>query len=292
MNTTLARAGAATGALAGAVVLLTACSSSGNAPAAPVPSTSPSGSSSTSPGTGPGGRFGPAASGKIAAINGKTVQVQNQQSGQVAVKYTGKTTFSQTVSTTLKKIKQGDCVTAVAPSGTSTSATSFTAARITVTRPVNGSCTGGFGGQRPTGAQPSGAPSGFSFPSGARSRFPFPGGNRSGFPSGFPSGGRFPGGANFGAVASGKVSSVSGSKLVVAARQFNSTSSKSISVSVGSSTTITTMAAATAKALHVGKCLTAQGSTDSSGAVQATRIQVNPATNGQCTIGFGGFGGR
>jgi hypothetical protein len=93
-------------------------------------------------------------------------------------------------------------------------------------------------------------------------------------------------------VTSGTVSSVSGTGLVVAARQFNSTSSKTVTVSVGGSTKITTTAATTAKSLHVGKCLTAQGSTDSSGAVQATRIQVNPATNGQCTIGFGGFSGR
>ena len=209
------------------------------------------------------------------------MQVQNQQSGQVAVTYTAKTKFSQTVATTLAKIKKGDCVTAMAPSGTSSSATSFTAARISVTSPVNGSCTGGFGGQRPTGARPSGVAERWAVPELAR------------LPSGAPTGARVPGGtANFGAVASGTVRSVSGSKIVVAARQFNSTSTKAMTVRAGSSTKVTTTAAATAKSLRVGKCVTAQGSTNSSGSVKATRIQVDPATNGQCTFGFGGPNGR
>jgi hypothetical protein len=287
MNTNLARVLMVSGGLAGAVVLLAGCgSSSGGSPAAPVLPT-PSSSAPAQPGTGggAGNRSGPAASGKIAAISGRAVQVQSQQSGQVAVNYTAATKFSQTVPTTLKKIKKGDCVTAVAPSGTSASATSFTASRITVTPPVNASCTGGFGGgQRFPGGVPSGARSGF--PTARPSGFP------TARPSGFPSGGRFPGRASFGTVTSGTVSSVSGTGLVVAARQFNSTSSKTVTVSVGGSTKITTTAATTAKSLHVGKCLTAQGKANSAGAVNATRIQLDPATNGQCTFGFGGFGGR
>lgn len=279
MNTYPGRIGTVTVALAVAIVLLAACSSAGSSPSAPTSTSSSSGAQAPQ---GSGTRFGgPAASGLIAAVNGKTVQVQNQQSGQVAVTYSAKTKFSRTVATTVAKIKKGDCVTAMAPSGTPSSATSFTAARISVTSPVNGSCTGGFGGQRPTGAVPSGArPNGAQFPNGAA-------------PSGAPSGGRIPGRtANFGAVASGTVRSVSGSKIVVAARQFNSSSTKTMTVRAGSSTKISTTAAATAKSLRVGKCVTAQGSTNSSGSVKATRIQVDPATNGQCTFGFGGPNGQ
>ncbi len=280
MKTHLGRIGTATGALVAAVALLAACSSAGSSSSPPTSSSSSGGAAQTQRGN--GARFGgPAASGLVAAINGRTVQVQNQQSGQVAVTYSAKTAFSRTVATTIAKIKKGDCVTAMAPSGTSSSATSFTAARISVTSPVNGSCTGGFGGPRPTGTGPSGTPpTGGPFPSGAA-------------PSGAPTGVRVPGGApNFGAVASGTVRSVSGSKIVVAARQFNSTSTKPMTVRAGRTTKVTTTAAATAKSLRVGRCVTAQGSTNSSGAVKATRIQVDPATNGQCTFGFGGPNGQ
>jgi hypothetical protein len=266
--------------------LLAACSSAGSAtPASTSASSTSSSGTGTSPQSGTGTRFGgPAASGKIAAVTGKTVQVQNQQSGQVAVTYSASTMFSQTVATTLKKIKKGDCVTAVAPSGTSSAAKTFTATRITVTAPVNGTCTGGFGGQQPTGARPSGMPSG-GFPTGAPS---------GGFPTGAPGGGQAPGGqgGSFGTIASGQVRSVSGSKIVIAARQFNSTSRRPVTVSSAGSTKITTMATATAKSLQVGKCVTAQGSTNSSGTVKATRIQVAAATNGQCTLGFGGPNGQ
>jgi hypothetical protein len=269
------------------VALLGALAACGSDKAATDAAATDTGASSTDaarPSGGPGGGQFPGAFGEIAAVQGRTLQVQNQQSGQVAVTYSASTMFSQTVATTLKKIKKGDCVTAVAPSGTSSAAKTFTATRITVTAPVNGTCTGGFGGQQPTGARPSGMPRGGS-PTGAPS---------GGFPTGAPGGGQAPGGqgGSFGTIASGQVRSVSGSKIVIAARQFNSTSRRPVTVSSAGSTKITTMATATAKSLQVGKCVTAQGSTNSSGTVKATRIQVAAATNGQCTLGFGGPNGQ
>lgn len=215
--------------------------------------------------------FGPAASGEVAAVSGTTMQVQSQQNGQVAVTWTAATKFSHTVATTLAAVKAGGCVIATAPSGTSASASSFTARTLVVSAPINGSCGArGFDGQRPAGRRPSG------------------------FPSNFPSG-RSSGAAGrnrFGAFANGKVTSVSGSTLVIAAHQRQSGSTKNATttkkVTVGSNTKITTDAATTSRSVAVGKCVTAQGKADSTGTVTATSVQITDPTNGQC----GGFGGR
>ncbi|MGH8962349.1 MAG: hypothetical protein ACRDWT_14355 [Jatrophihabitantaceae bacterium] len=271
---TLATAGGLAGAL-----LLSACggATAGTGVSTPPSSTSSSGAS----GAGPArtGNVGPAASGLVAQISGTTMQVQNQQSGQVAVTWSASTRFTQTVPAALAAVHVGDCLVAVAASGTASTATSFTAMTIAVSAPVNGSCTGG--GAR-TGQRPSG------FPSGQR-------------PSGFPSGGRRPSGApsgtagrsGFGAFATGKVTAVSGSSVVLAAQSFGSqgTGTTTKTVIAGSTTKITTESGATAAALKVGRCVSAQGKAGSSGAVAATRVQITDATNGQCSTGFG-FGGR
>ncbi len=212
------------------------------------------------------------------------MQVQSAQNGQVAVTWTDTSTFTAQVTISASSIKAGDCLTAVAPSGTDASATAFTATTVSVTQPVNGSCSGGFGG---AGARPTGS----GFPTGAP---------RSGYPSGArPSGS----GATrqFGTVASGSVVSVSGSTIVVAARDFgarqragaSATASPSPTttdktVSVAATTTISATQSATASAVVVGKCATVRGTADSSGAVTATSVAITTPTNGQC--GAGRFG--
>ena len=268
-----------------AVLVLAGCSSASHASTgkggAPTGDTSSAGANSAR------GARGPAASGEIAAVAGHTMQVQNPQTGQVAVSWSASTTFTQQVAVTASSVKAGDCVTAIAPSGTSASAATFTASTVSVNQPANGLCDGGFGG----GGRPSG------FPSGSRP---------SGFPSGTPRSG-FPGNGagRTVAIASGKVVSVSGSTIVVAARDFRPGSQGSSSssssrgtpattnktVTLTATTKITATQTATASAVKVGRCATAQGSTDTSGAVAATRISVTDPTNGTCTTGFGRFGG-
>jgi hypothetical protein len=231
---------------------------------------------------------GPAAAGKIAALSGTTMQVQNEQTGQVAVTWTRKTTFSHTVTEKASAIKAGSCVTAIGVSGTARTATTFTAATVLVTPARNGSCTGGFrNGAGGTGA-----------PGGVRS-----GGPRSGFPSGrsFPSG--VPSGAprsgvrtgQFGAIASGKVTAVTGSTLTIAATDFGSSRTTTKTVKLAANTKTSTQAATTSKSLAVGECVTAQGKADTTGAVAATRVEISEPTNGQCNTGFfrpgGGTGG-
>jgi hypothetical protein len=242
------------------VIALAACSNS--SPTSHDPTTSALSASPASPGAqGFGGPRGPAASGTVAAISGTTMQVQNPQSGQVAVMWTSSTKFTHQIATTLAAVKAGDCVTAVAPSGTSFDATAFTASSLVVS---TGACTVVAGPGR------SGVPSGF--PSGSRP---------SGFPSGRP---------RVGAIASGKVTSIAGNTLVIAARQFRDSGTSNKTVTVTSSTKITTEAATTATSVKVGKCVTAEGKADSTGAVSATQVRITDPVNGQCDT-FGRFGG-
>jgi hypothetical protein len=58
-------------------------------------------------------------------------------------------------------------------------------------------------------------------------------------------------------------------------------------VTIGTGTSVTTTAKATAKALKVQECVSAQGTADTTGAVTATRIAISPAINGTCSTGFG-----
>lgn len=309
----LAVAGAA--AAAGAVVLA-ACSSGGAS------GSSPTGAASGSPGAGRGpvqsdstaprrggfgggaGGFAPAASGVIAALSGRTMQVQNATDGQVAVSYTAKTAFTQTVTVARSALTVGTCVNAVgAASGTgsggagsgSTGDTAFTATTITVSPTAkDGSCAAaGFGG-RARGGSATGRPSGFptAFPSGFPSGFRGSGGRPSGFPTGaFGSGapGRFGGTGGLGGFATGSVSSVTSGGIVVSEPAAGGRAARTVTVTIDSSTQITRQGTATAKALAVGKCVTATGSTASSGAVTATRIALSPAGPDGCT-GRTGFG--
>jgi hypothetical protein len=222
-------------------------------------------------GGGATGGGGPAASGLVAALSGSTMQVQSQQNGQVGVTWSSSTKFTHTVTTTISAVKAGDCVLAVGPSGTTPTSTSFTAVSLQLTPATNGTC--GIGAGRPGGGQ---RPSGF------------PGGGQR--PSGAPGGGA--GGAG-GTIAAGKVTSVSGASVVIAAQRpaagGGAATSASVTVKTDGQTKLTTTAATTSSSVQVGKCVNAQGSSDSTGTVSATSVQVSDATNGQCA-GPGGFG--
>jgi hypothetical protein len=266
---------------AAAALTLSACGTSATSTASQSAAATASPSAAAAGGSSPrAAARGPAASGLIAAVSGSTLQVENAQVGQVAVTWTTATKFTQQVTLSLGSIKAGDCVTASAAAGSPTAA-SFTATAVTVSQAVNGRCFGGFG----AGA----------FPSAGSSFQPRP------RPSGTRSFARPSGGAvRTGAFATGSVVSVSGSTIVVAARTFGPGTGASPSASAGtttnktvtltSATKITTVQSATAAAATVGRCVTAQGTTDSTGAVTATTIAVTDPVNGQCTTGFGGFG--
>lgn len=253
-------------------------------------------------GTGFGaGRF-PGTIGTIAEVDGKTLQVQNQSTGQVAVTWSGSTSITAEVTASLADVKVGSCVSVMpvrsasgtagaSGAGTTPAATSgpVAAGEVRITQATNGSCVSGFGGGAGrrfrgtgSGAAPSGAPS--SLPSAAANGMP------SGAPGGFA--GRT-GGFGFGA--SGKVTAVTAKGFTVAARSFDPSdpsatpSTHAVQVTVSGSTTYTTSKKATGSALKVGKCVTATGKSNDTGAVTASRIQVSDPVDGSC--GFGGFGG-
>lgn len=217
--------------------------------------------------TGPDGKM-PGAIGKVAAVDGSTAQVQGMQDGQVAVTWTASTTFTKQVSATLSDVKVGDCVLVGSADQGSTGSTTppakVTAATVRITQKTNGSCgigrPGGADGSSGSGPQLNGQP-----PSGA----PSPG-----------AGGR-PQVRGFGG-AVGEVTAVSGTGFTVASVTPGSQDRTTVDVTVGSTTTYTTTAPGAASDVKVGTCVQADGDTDDTGAVTATRIAVSPPEDGQC----------
>jgi hypothetical protein len=272
-------------ALAGGIALsLSACGSSAAA------KTSTNGNSNQNGyGTraGIGGGF-PGASGLVAAVNGATAQVQSS-SAQTAVSWTSTTSFTDEVKVTKAAIKVGECVQAARAQSTtgsssSTSTTTLAAATVRIENTSGGCITlrQGTGG---------GAPNGGTAPSGAPTNFP--GGQNGTRPRNF---------GNFATI--GVVTSVSSSGFVVKPTAFGTSSTSPVTVTTSSSTTYTQSKKATSAAVKVGVCMSANGTTDSTGAVAAKRITLSQPTNGVCTTqtrfggGFpgggspgGGFGG-
>lgn len=238
----------------------------------------------------------PGASGLVAAVSGSTAQVHSQQSGQVAVSWTGKTSFTQQVDAKLSDVTVGACVmvTSDDTSGSEDSAATEVAATGVRILPAgdDGSCDFGAGQGGPGGA---GGPGGGEMPEGAPSDMP------SDMPSDLPSDrpSDLPQGGGFGTV--GEVTEVSSSGFTVSSSmptmgQDDSDSSGSattteVEVSVSGDTTYTTSADATASAVKVGVCVSAQGESDDTGAVTADTVSISQAVDGECTGGFGG-GGR
>jgi hypothetical protein len=238
-----------------------------------------SGDASQGPGqgVGAGGQRQPGVTGKIAAVSGKTLQVQSSDA-QTAVTYTAKTTFTEVTASAGKALAVGLCATVrSADDASPATAETVTAESVTLSKPTGGTCEGGVGGGFGGGTRPSGAPS--DRPSGA--------------PSGMPSGG--PNGQNGrGMGANGKILSVDGSSFLVESTRPGTggqPSTAKITVISGDRTTWTMVGSATDKAVAVGKCVTATGSRSSTGAVTASTLRLSKAVNGTCSTGFAGRNG-
>ncbi|ONF66964.1 hypothetical protein AVR91_0223770 [Amycolatopsis keratiniphila subsp. keratiniphila] len=225
-------------------------------------------------GGGPGdGRGVPGATGKIAAISGAMMQVQNAQNGQVSVTYTDTTTFTQQVTATLADLKVEDCVRVTAEAPVNDSGDSVTAATVSISKPVDGAC-----GTRGSGR---GTPSGGMAP---------PSRERPSMPSGAPSA---PGGRDRGQLGGtfGKVTAVTANGFTVESTVPGSQDTRTVAATVSAGTTWKTNAAATAAALEVGRCVTATGKPDDTGAVTATDITITDPVDGECAGMFGRGGG-
>ena len=286
---------AAGAALGCAVMLVAACgggtSATGNA--ATAPTTTASGKAAGgAPG---GGRAFPGATGLLAQIDGKTLQVQGTDA-QTAVTYSASTTFTDTVAAKLSDVVVVVCVQArsarpaAGAGGTTPTAAPRTttgpivAATVEISAAVNGKCSA-QGGFRAGGARPPGAAGQPTRPAGV------PGSGRT----------RAPGavGGGFGGLgAFGRVTAVNSAGFTIESiRQENGTATTPAptteTVQTPAGTKYTRTGAANPKALAVGLCVTALGKADDTGAIAATSIQLRPAENGSCSSGFGGrgFGG-
>ena len=222
---------------------------------------------------GPGGGL-PGGSGKVVDVSGSTAQVQSQQS-QVAVSWTGSTTFTKEVTTDASAIKVGVCVMAFGDpaSGNDSSSGDVAVTTARITEPSDGSCTmsGGFGGPRGGGTPPSGAPEG-----GSRQR-----------PTDLPSDGVSVGRGFGGAI--GEVTKVTSAGFTVASQQPGSDDTKATSVTVttGADTTYTTTAKASSSDVKAGVCVTSMGDADDTGAISAKTIAVSQPVDDAC--GFAGM---
>jgi hypothetical protein len=250
------------------VAVLAACGSSSSAPAAAPAATQGPVQGSNSNGQG-GAPAIPGASGLIAAASPGTLQVQST-TAQNTVAYTAATKFT---TVTAGHVAAGDCVSVTGtPAAGSAKALTATSARILAK--VNGACpTTGAGGGLGGGGfarRPSGAPTGGS-------------GTRRAFAS-----------------ATGTVNSVSGSTILLngvlrngssAAGSAAPASPSTITITLGSSATVTQTVPATSAAAVVGQCARAIGPANSTGTITARSITISkPGANG-CNTGFSGRGG-
>jgi len=221
----------------------------------------------------------PGASGEVADVTGRTMQVQNPVTGQVAVTWTAKTSFTQQVAASLDDVSVGDCVmvTSTSDSSASTDSSAISADTVRITPAVDGECAaaadrgagpGGLGQLMTSGPAPEGMPT--DAPSDLGQRVEGPAG------------------------AFGKVSAVSASGFTVAsvrptAPGSTESAATAVAVTVTDDTSYTTTAKATSAAVKVGLCVDARGDEDSTGAVTADTIAVSPKVDGQCgSFGLGG----
>jgi len=200
----------------------------------------------------------PGANGEIAAIDGRTLQVQNPMEGQVAVTYTDKTAITAEVDAALSDLEVGDCVMVMGEGEDDIAATTV---RIT-SAADDGSCApGGPGGmQSLEGGPPPGISSG-EMPEGMPDRAV----------------------AMTGAF--GEVTAVAADSFTVETVMPGQDESTTRDVTASNDTTFTDTVDTTADALKVGKCVSVRGDRDETGAVTADSIAVAEPVEGQCMAG-------
>lgn len=248
-------------AVAGATALsIAACGSSNNSSQT---STSTSTSTVTSTTTSPTPAQGQAkVSGLIASVAGNSMQVTKQDNTNATVNFTATTKVTEVAPATLSDVTSGSCVT-VRPRQQAPAGQPVTAESVNVRPSVNGTCP-----LPKAGAGSSTSPSGSSAPP--------PSGASSTPPSGSPS----PGAAQAQPVR-GSVASVAGNTITVAGADASGNTTQT-SVTVDDQTKYSKVTTATPEAIAQGKCVTAQGTTDNGGALQATSIRLRAAVEGKC----------
>lgn len=238
-------------AVAGAAALsIAACSSSNKSSPA---STSTSTSTVTSTATSSAPAAGEArVSGLIASVAGNSIQVTKEDNATAAVNFTSTTKITEVTPATLADVTTGSCVS-VRPAQEPQGGQPVAAASVKVSASVNGACpaakeSGPGAGPPSTGPAPSGSPA----PPPAK---PAP--------------------------VRGSVASVSGNTINVSGTDASGNTTQT-AVTVDDKTKYSKQASATTDAIAQGKCLSAHGTMDNAGTLQATSINVRPANDGKC----------
>jgi hypothetical protein len=211
-----------------------------------------------------GFRDGNLTDGSVVSLSGSTL-VLSASSGDVTVDFSSSTPISETGTGSVSDITVGSCITAT---GSADATGTITAARVTVSPAVDGSCaTGSFAGGYPGGE-------------GGRPDFTFhPRGTPGGFASDFDN-------------VRGVVTAVSGAAVTV-----QETGGTTPSITVPSSAQVSTTTTGSTSDLVKGACVAAVGAPAASGTVSARSLLIEPSgpsgcfTGGFGSGGYGGFGG-
>ncbi|OBA81351.1 hypothetical protein A9W99_14265 [Mycobacterium sp. 1164966.3] len=185
-------------------------------------------------------------------MSGSSAQV-TQKSGNATVNFTGSTKVTEVSTAALTDVTPGSCVSIRSAHG-SHGGKPITAATVRVSQAVDGKC--------PTGKES--APDSTTTAPSSPSPTPSPS---------TPSGKK--------PDVAGTVASVSGNTINVTGTDANGNPSQT-AVMVDDKTRYTKRAPADTQAIAQGKCMTAKGTKDSAGALQATTINLRPANNGKC----------
>lgn len=231
--------------VAGVAVLAAAC---GSSTTASQPSNSASANAAaTTPAAAPKGSGKDHVAGMIASVNGTTVSV-NTGNGTATVDFSQSTKISQVVSASPADLTVGSCVTVRPARGASSApGAPVTAAAVALSAPLKGQC---FSAAKQSGPSPAATPSAGTAP--ARGLW-------------------------------GTLTSTTGTTLVITTAPGNG--STATTVDVDNATAYTKRVPAQAQAITQGECITANGTGDASGTLQATTIGLRPANNGKCPQG-------
>ncbi|WP_099051791.1 DUF5666 domain-containing protein [Mycobacteroides salmoniphilum] len=193
------------------------------------------------------------AGGLISSVSGHTVQVTNPV-GSADIDFNTMTKLTEVQSAELSDVVVGSCVSVLATADTDAS-DQVTAQRVLISAAEDNKCAV----ETPPGsAPPPGIPQG-----------PPPGAAEGPPPFGGPS-------------VQGAVASVNGSTIVVANTDPSGASEIQTNVTATADTAYDKRQPTEATAIITGKCADAHGTKDASGALQATKIDLGPATDGRC----------
>jgi hypothetical protein len=182
-------------------------------------------------------------------VSGNAIQVTQEENGNATVDFTPSTKVNEVTAAALSDVTTGSCVTVRPSHEQSQGGQPITAASVRVSPAVNGNC--------PQGKE-----------STTGSTTPAPPGSPTTAPAKH-------------APIQGAVASVAGNTITVTSTDASGNNSQT-AVTVNDKTRYTKQASTTSQAITAGKCLAARGTKDSSGALQATTVDLRPAHDGKC----------